>query len=188
MKWNEHTIARAIALQTLARKCVVLVDNCNWTGHECDVLAVTSDFRIIDVEIKISRADLKADAKKDKWWHRSYGAWIPERRTQDITTTPRTHPRKVWKHYYALPQEIWKPDLLECLPSPASGVILMRETPSSTMPVVATVVRRATPNRDADKLTPAQVLDVARLANLRMWEAYKRRDDVRGEVLGRAAA
>jgi len=56
--WSEHKIARAIALQTLAKKCVVLVDNCNFTGYECDVLAVTQDLRIIDIEVKISRADL----------------------------------------------------------------------------------------------------------------------------------
>lgn len=59
MKWSEQSIARAIALQTLARKCVVLIDNCSWTGYECDVLAVTTDLRVIDVEVKISRADLK---------------------------------------------------------------------------------------------------------------------------------
>ena len=46
MKWTEHIIARAIAVQTLDRKCVVLVDNCSWTGHECDVLGVTMDLRI----------------------------------------------------------------------------------------------------------------------------------------------
>ena len=57
--WNEGLIARAISLQTLQRKCVVLVPNCNWTGHECDVLAVTTDLRIIDVEVKISRADFR---------------------------------------------------------------------------------------------------------------------------------
>jgi len=68
VNWTEQSIARAIALQTLDRKCVVLVDNCSWTGHECDVLGVTRDLRIIDVEVKISRADLKADARKDKWW------------------------------------------------------------------------------------------------------------------------
>ena len=66
LTWNEHTIARAVATQTLAKKCVVLINNCNWTGHECDVLAVTTDLRIVDVEIKISRPDLKADARKDK--------------------------------------------------------------------------------------------------------------------------
>lgn len=180
MTWNEGMIARAIALQTLARKCVVLVDNCNWTGHECDVLAVTTDLRIIDVEVKISRADLKADAKKDKWWHRQGWAHyelVDGKRTRvEPPSVARIHPPKVWKHYYALPKDIWKPELLECLPSPASGVILMREQRNSGTPVVAEVVRRATPAKDAQRLTPAQVMDIARLQNLRMWEAYQRRD------------
>lgn len=174
MKWTEHSIARAIALQTLARKCVVLVDNCNWTGHECDVLAVTTDLRIIDVEVKISRADLKADAAKEKWWQRQYGAWMPERRTQDVTTSRRLHPPKVWKHYYALPADIWKPELIDCLPSPASGVLLLSEGSWPQPPVMVSVERRATPNRDAVRLKPEHVMDIARLANLRMWEAYHR--------------
>lgn len=170
--WSEHTIARAIALQTLARKCVVLVDNCNWTGHECDVLGVTTDLRIIDVEVKISRADLKADARKDKWWNRSgsWRAWAGETRPDPIA---RPHPPKVWKHYYALPADIWKPELLECLPSKASGVLLLREPRDWREPaVVVSCERRATPDKYATRLKPEQVMDIARLANLRMWEAY----------------
>ncbi|MDP3351832.1 MAG: hypothetical protein Q8S92_22840 [Hydrogenophaga sp.] len=181
MKWTEHTIARAIALQTLARKCVVLVDNCNWTGHECDVLGVTMDLRIIDVEVKISRADLKADAAKDKWWRRLglYQQHGPE--------APRTHPRKVWKHYYALPAEIWKPELLDCLPSKASGVLLLRHGKDYTdrhhrPHVVVECARRATPDKAAERLTSEQVMDIARLANLRMWEAYRARDAARQPV------
>lgn len=172
MIWNEQSIARAVALQTLERKCVVLVENCNWTGHECDVLAVTTDLRVIDVEVKISRADLKADAKKDKWWRRArWGEGPP---------APQAWPIKVWKHYYALPKEIWKPELLDCLPSKASGVLLLREGRGydryNEPLVVVECLRRATPNKDAERLTPAQAIDVARLANLRMWEAYKQRD------------
>ena len=53
MKWTEYTIAKAIATQTLEKKCIVLVDNCGWTGHECDVLGITHDMRVIDVEVKI---------------------------------------------------------------------------------------------------------------------------------------
>lgn len=184
MTWSEYSIARAIALQTLARKCVVLVDNCNWTGHECDVLAVTNDLRIIDVEVKISRADLKADAKKDKWWHRM--SWMEannaglikpgERWDAWAHKSPREWPPKVWKHYYALPADIWRPELLECLPSPRSGVLLLREERSYVYPVSVECVRRSTPNKDAVKLTPAQAVDIARLANLRMWDAYHRLD------------
>lgn len=166
MQWNEGMIARAISLQTLARKCVVLVDNCNWTGHECDVLAVTTDLRIIDVEVKISRSDLKADAKKDKWWRRTL--W------RDIAGPPMLlrHPPKVWKHYYALPVDIWKPELLACLPSPASGVLLLHGKKDGR--IVVTCERRATTAKDATRLTPEQVMDITRLANLRMWDAYQR--------------
>lgn len=168
MNWTEHNIARAIAMQVLDRKCLVLVDNCNWTGHECDVLGLTMDLRIIDVEVKISRADLKADAKKDKWWNRvtAYGAHGAPNLKQ--------HPRKVWKHYYALPKEIWKPELLEFLPSPASGVLLLSEQRSGGAPIAIRVERRATPAKDAYRLQPAEVMNLARLANLRMWESYKK--------------
>jgi hypothetical protein len=171
-EWSEHTIARAISLQTLARKCVVLVDNCNWTGHECDVLGVTTDLRIIDIEVKISRADLKADAKKDKWWHRRGWHETP-------CAIANLHPRKVWKHYYALPKEIWKPELLDCLPSKASGVLLLSwigDARSIRAPIAVDCIRRATPAKDAYRLNPAEVMDIARLANLRMWEAYRLRD------------
>lgn len=194
IQWSEHMIARAIALQTLARKCVVLVDNCGWTGHECDVLAVTTDLRIIDVEVKISRADLKADAKKDKWWQRTFlgygerkevfndaGRLIRVERPSLYDVQALQHPPKVWKHYYALPADIWKPELLDCLPSKASGVLLLRHGKDYTdlhhrPHVVVECARRATPNKDATRLTPAQAIDIARLANLRMWEAYQRRD------------
>lgn len=171
MAWSEGKIARAIALQTLARKCVVLVDRCNWTGHECDVLAVTTDLRIIDVEVKISRADFKADAKKDKWWHRP-GSWWHDNQP---APTHRAWPPKVWKHYVAMPSELWDAALFEFMPSPASGLLLVREQRNSTTPVAVHCERRATPNKDAGKLTPAQAVDIARLANLRMWDAYKAR-------------
>lgn len=174
MKWSEHAIARAISLQTLARKCVVLVDNCNWTGHECDVLGVTTDLRIIDIEVKISRSDLKADAKKDKWWHRPGWRWALRDAPGAVANL---HPRKVWKHYYALPADIWKPELLDCLPSKASGVLLLREGVWPQPPIIVSCERRATPAKDAYRLKPEEVMDIARLANLRMWEAYHRAEN-----------
>ena len=178
-RWTEGRIAAVISRQTLAKKCVVLVDRCNWTGHECDVLGVTTDLRIIDVEIKISRADLKADAAKDKWWHRfgtAYAGTDPATgriRYHQPDPVARQWPPKVWKHYYALPADIWTPELLDALPSAASGVIVLREHIGV---IEANVMRRAKPNHDAGRLTPAQVVDIARLGNLRMWSAYEERD------------
>lgn len=166
MTWSEGVIARSVAYGVLNKKCVVLVDRCNWTGHECDVLAVTTDLRVIDVEIKISRADFKKDAAKDKWWHRP--GW---RYTQPKPEpTHRPWPPRVWKHYIAMPKQIWSDDLLEFAPSDKSGILLMQQPGSYSYEVK----RAAKPNKDAERLTPAQAVDVARLANIRMWEAYGR--------------
>lgn len=195
MIWTETSIASAIANQTLAKKCIVLVDNCNWTSYECDVLGVTTDLRIIDVEVKISRADLKADARKDKWWrYLTYsealdaGKTAPGRWDPHAHREPRDWPSKVWKHYYALPADIWRPELLEALPSKASGVLLLRHQRNATTPVVVSVERRAAPNKDALRLRPESVVDIARLANIRMWEARRRADAAERELADRMAA
>lgn len=166
--WTELSVSHALARQTFKDKLIV-VPNCTWTGHECDLLVVNADLRIIDVEVKISRADLKVDAKKDKWWHRdnwSYGKPMPPRVARDW-------PPRVWKHYYALPAEIWDDALFDFLPGPMSGVIVVREQRSTVTPVVAEVIRRATPNPAATPISPASAIAIARLASLRMWDAFK---------------
>lgn len=173
MTWSESSIARAISRQLLNRRCVVLVDRTTWTGHEADVLGVTLDLRLIDIEVKISRADLKADAAKDKWWHRhGWGTYVDGKHVP-APRTARQWPPKVWKHYYALPADIWKPDLMASLGSPQSGVLLLRQRDGV---VSVHCERRCTPNKSAERLTPEQVIDIARLANLRMWDAYESRD------------
>jgi hypothetical protein len=171
MKWTETGIARALAQQHFKRRYLCLVPNCTWTGHECDMLAVTEDLRIIDIEIKISRADLKADAKKEKWWYKSWN-WIFEHDRQVGPPAPHvrlTHPPKVWKHYYAMPAEIWRDDLFDSLGSPDSGVLLLFGE-SDLLRIQ--VIRRAKPAKNAHVLTAAQAIDIARLASLRMWDSY----------------
>lgn len=171
MIWNERVIATAISRQVLQRKCLLLVDNCSWTGHECDVLAVTRDLRIIDVEIKVTRSDLKADAGKDKWWHHGVGSVVNGKWVRPAPTA-RLWPHRIWKHYYAMPADVWRDELLDAVASPASGVILLSEY-QRPPGIIANVVRRAKPSRDARPIDAAAVLDIARLANLRMWDAYE---------------
>lgn len=167
MNWSEHSIGRAVARQLLSRKCLVLVPNCNWTGNECDILGVTTDLRIIDIEVKISRADLRADLKKDKWWYR----WDCDIDGPDPNNRRRREwPRKVWKHYFAMPKEIWTPDLVDRIPA-VSGVLLLTQAGRN---VFIECRRRSKPNRDCDRLKPEHVVDVARLANLRMWDALQK--------------
>lgn len=175
-KWTEGMIAREIARRTLKNKCVVLVDRCRWTGHECDVLAVTTCLRIIDVEIKVTRSDLRADYDKDKWWHQQpwrYGQPRP-------AAVSRQWPPRVWKHYYAMPQSVWRDDLAATLVSAASGILVVADNPGQSLDVQC--VRRARPNPHADRMTPNDVMDIARLANLRMWNAYEQLDVGRADV------
>lgn len=178
--WNERIIVTALCRQVFRRKCLLLLKNCLWTGAECDVLGVTNDLRIIDVEVKISRADLKVDAKKDKWWTK-YWPW--DQRDQHLCMPePRRWPRLVWKHYYAMPEDVWKDDLLNAMPSTASGVILLRSAEPPQPIAIARIARHAKPAKDAYRLKPEQVIDIARLANIRMWDAYEQLARMKGEI------
>lgn len=178
MKWSEREIARSLYLNVFNGKHLVAVPNCSWTGHECDLLVVRADLRIVDVEIKISRSDLKADAKKEKWLKR----YRPEpgepwRPWNEGPFEKLEHPEKVWKHYYALPQEIWTPSLAESI-SPASGILLIRD--AKTRPMLR-VERQAKPNKDAGKISAEALCHIARLCTVRMWDSYNEVDVHRRE-------
>lgn len=164
MKWSAPLIGRALHRDFLNRKGLVVVPNCYWTGYEADLLVVHDNLRLIDVEIKVSRADLRADAKKDKWWHHPIGAWGQPR----PTSVALPWPPKIWRHYYCMPAEIWENKLFDTIP-PNSGVVLLTQTKHGT--VSADCRRRAKPNPDAQPINASAAVDLARLASLRMWES-----------------
>lgn len=159
--WSEAIIAKGLAFKLLNRS-VLIVPNCGWTGSECDLLVVDKSMRIIDVEVKISRADLKADAKKDKWWHKRH--WSRK------GAGPRQWPDKVWKHYYVMPSEIWDAKLLPSI-NAASGVILLTHDARFSGGLLVNVVRAAKPCKEAKPISPADAIDLARLTSLRLWTA-----------------
>jgi hypothetical protein len=165
MIWNERSIGKALQHQVFNR-AVCVVDNCIWTGFEADLMIVEPKLRIIDVEIKISRADLKADFHKDKWIE-----FLPGQYGMPRELRPRKlWPRQVWKHYYAVPEDIWTDELLPSLGSQNSGVLLLREGKDGRVHIRCH--KRTIPNKGAKKLDAAAVLDIARLATLRLWNAY----------------
>jgi hypothetical protein len=176
-KWSEQSIARAIVMQ-IFKGSLMLVPNCNWTGYECDLLVVDKSLRIIDIEIKISRADFKCDAKKDKWFAHydaeidgSYKDWNDRGRPQ----RRREWPTKVWKHYFVMPKDIWDDSLLAFLPSQVCGVLLIAEHNGE---ISISVKKPAKPNTKADKIAPETCVDIGRLAAFRMWESFRRYDQL----------
>lgn len=163
-RWSAATIARALHRNFFNRKHLIVVPNCYWTGYETDLLVVHENLRLIDVEIKISRADLKADAKKDKWWHHPISVW-GQPKPEPIA---RQWPPRVWRHYYCVPADIWKDDLLDAIP-PNSGVVILVEQRNGA--VAAQCKRRARPNPDAQPIDVVNAINLGRLASLRMWDA-----------------
>lgn len=175
VKWTEKRLAMALlnASPAIAGR-VLVVPNCSWAGWEADLLVIDQGLRIIDVEIKISRADLKVDIKKDKWWH--YRPWSQRalpRANIGGGRRMRSWPNKVWKHYYVMPASIWSDALYEAIPK-CSGVILVKADDRCSWGHRATVIRRAVPNRDAGPITAASAIDIARLASLRMWSVIRK--------------
>lgn len=171
--WTERRIAAHLQRHVFGNALMV-VPNTAWTGAECDLLVVHKSGRLIDVEIKISRADFRADQLKDKWWHR-----MPHKARQHDERGWRAHiwPDKIWRHYYVIPHELWNPDLLSHI-SPASGVITLRRVGGGH--IRHEVQRRVRCNPAAQPVTTSQALDIARYCSFRLWSALDRLDTLDG--------
>lgn len=180
LNWTEKSIAAELALNHFKMRHLVTVPNCNWAGYEADLLVVTKALKVLDFEIKISRADFKADAKKGKWFERvDSGVDVPtvtyDRMTgrrmrymnRQMINVPKLHPRNIWKHYYVMPEEIYNESLDDLAASPASGILLLCTSDGGR--VRFREVRKAKANKEYQPITPAQTLDIARLASLRLW-------------------
>ena len=164
--WSEAAVAQTIMNEAKLGSKLLVVPNCKWTGHECDLLILERGMRIIDVEIKCTRQDLRADVKKDKWW-------LDRPWSRKPLKTPRHWPDKVWKHYYVCPASIWKDDLLEILPE-ASGVIVLLEDGRWSSGYRPRFERRAKPNPEAKPVSVHDALDLARLASIRYWATRRK--------------
>lgn len=174
--YTADRIAAVLARHTFAGALCV-VDRCNALGNECDLLVVTRNLRAIDVEIKISRADLKAERSKSKWFEPPPFDWFARSRERPAPT-PRDWPQNVWKHYYAVAAPVWRDELLEHC-QPKSGVVTVQLRDDGSLHHID-VKRRCTANKADKPLDHGTVVDIARLASLRMWSAY--------EALGRRSS
>lgn len=170
MKWTAGQIGHSLYYHVFAQKHAVVLENCYYPGSECDVLIVRNDLRLMEIEIKISRADLKADAKKDKWFKYIPPSGRRWAHKSECDVQKLEWPNKIWKHYYCVPEEIWGADLIASIPL-KSGVLLIREW-RPDMPAIS-VIRQAKPNKDAKPMPAADLVDIARYCNVRMWDALK---------------
>ena len=135
----------------------IIVPNVSWgIGlHECDVLVITKAGYAIEVEIKTSKADIKADLKK-RHSHEN---------------------KKLRSLIFAIPKNL--EHCSDLIPERAGIITIERlETQRPTRDNVigpnpsrlyCSILRKAKINTHASKLSDTDILHVAKLGVMRMW-------------------
>jgi hypothetical protein len=124
----------------------IIVPNVSWGFgiHECDILSISKSGYATEVEIKVSKSDLKKD--KDKR-HKHY----------DVR-------ERIKYLYFALPKEL--ENCLEYVPERA-GVIIVHKKENGYLQCEK--IRDAQLNKDCRKLDDAEILMITRLGTIRLY-------------------
>ena len=121
----------------------IIVPNVSWGAnlHECDLLVIRDSGYAIEVEIKISKSDLRADAKK-RHQHKS---------------------NRIKELYFAIPDYL--EDCIEYIPERAGVLILTK----NEWGLQCRTKRKAKANPNCSKFTTEEKLKVAHLGTMRIW-------------------
>ena len=117
----------------------------NIVNHECDILIVTKNHYLTEVEIKISLSDLKADFKK-KHQHKD---------------------ENIKNFYYAFPEEM-KEKALELIPKEC-GILIAVEKKCSIPYRTIECYRKPKINKEAKPVNDIVLSKIYRLGYLRYW-------------------
>ncbi len=134
----------------------LIVPNVYWgfsaDMHECDLLIVSNAGYVTEVEIKISRADLRADAKKSHG-HRN---------------------ARIKYLYFAVPEKL-EAAALEFAPERA-GIITVRDKdkPGEYLGPRCKRIRAPSAIRQVSPMTASERYKVARLGALRIWNLKRK--------------
>ena len=134
----------------------LIVPNVHWgmNMHECDLLMLSQHNYATEVEIKISMADLRADAKKPHG-HRSGG--------------------RIKNLWFALPEKLKEKHLekIEQLVPERAGILFVREDDDNWTPRVR-MHRPPRGNANARNWTDEERYKLARLGALRIWNLKRK--------------
>lgn len=125
----------------------LIVPNVHWGMdlHECDLLVITRMGYAWEIEIKVSKADLKRDAEK---WHGHRS-------------------RRIKRLYFAIPIDL--EGCADLIPERA-GIIIVRPRDEEYGPNLrCRITRKPVTNKAAQPFTDAERYKVARLGALRIW-------------------
>lgn len=125
----------------------LIVPNVSWglINHECDLLILTNCGYATEIEIKISRSDLKADKKKNHG-HESY---------------------KIKRLYFAISDNIDTNFALNEIPSRSGLIVVSEDKPIK-------IIKEAVINKTAKKFSEADRYQLARLGAMRIWRLKRK--------------
>lgn len=141
-------VAEAVVANLFPIPRHLCVANVSWSllSYEADLLCMTQSGYLIEVEVKISLADLKRDAGKRKWESRDFR-------------------ERVSRFYYAMPEALWeKPSTREHV-RPGAGVIVVGEKARIEVEAERTSAR---------PLSAKDQFDLARVGSYRAWGPQQR--------------
>lgn len=130
----------------------LIVPNAHWgmgNMHECDLLIMSQSGYLTEVEIKVSKPDLKADAKKVHG-HRS---------------------TRIKRLFFALPHYL--EDAIEFVPERA-GIIIVSPKDDHSWGPRCKVIRKPVTNKVAQKVSAEERYKIARLGAIRIWKLKRK--------------
>lgn len=128
----------------------IIVPNISWgvNLHECDLLIVRKSGYGIEVEIKVSKSDLIADAKK------------PHQHQDRLN--------RLSELYFAIPDYIQ--DCIEYIPERAGVLVLTR----TEYGLIIRRIRDPQKNKNRNKFTAEEMGKIAHLGAMRIWELKRK--------------
>jgi hypothetical protein len=129
----------------------LIVPNISWGMglHECDLLVCTKANYLWEVEIKVSKADLKKDREKLHGHHN----------------------KKIKRLYFAIPEKLYNEECLSYIPERA-GIFIVKELNDGRHFVI--LKRAPKPNKNAQPITEKEKSKMAELGAMRIWSLKRK--------------
>lgn len=161
MKLTTHEIECRVAGFFNYRQNIV-VPNISWGMgiHECDLLIVRNSGYGIEVEIKISKSDLKKDREKQH---------------QHISN-------KIKELWFAIPDYL--KDCTEFIPERAGILVLDRDVYYGRVYINLRILRKAKVNKSAVRFTDQERMKIAHLGTMRIWNLKQNIIDIKRKIQG----
>ena len=145
---NEHYFNSSKIITTKLTK------NSGIVSHECDVVVVTKADYLLEFELKVSKADLKKDFKKN-----------------------HSHEcNKIKKTFYVIPHYLR--DCIELIPEKFGVILVYKDTwidkfmlkvPLEKTMYRCSIYREGHTNKEAEKITIDEYIKLCKLASMRYW-------------------